>query len=244
LNICTRPAQGARQAALERAVGAGQIGAFHAERADAQLLGNVIHANLMLLGYAWQVGRLPVSHAALLRAMALNGVQVERNTLAFEWGRRCAHDPAAVEQLFTPSQVACLHTDPAFTEQIAAMFEGDVKLVHHLAPPLLARCNARGDPVKQSYGPWIRRVYTLIARRNERAFVAEYTTRIDELLQTLTPSNQALAVEIARVPETIRRCSDGPQHAGAAAGADYRQERRANTSTKASTDGPVWQREG
>jgi hypothetical protein len=33
-------------------------------------------------------------------------------------------------------EVARLHTDPAFTDKIAGMFEGDYKLVHHLAPPL------------------------------------------------------------------------------------------------------------
>ena len=32
-------------------------------------------------------------------------------------------------------EVARLHTDPAFVEKIASMFEGDYKIVHHLAPP-------------------------------------------------------------------------------------------------------------
>jgi indolepyruvate ferredoxin oxidoreductase len=36
-------------------------------------------------------------------------------------------------------EVARLHTDKAFTDKIAAMFEGDYKLVHHLAPPLAKR---------------------------------------------------------------------------------------------------------
>ena len=39
-------------------------------------------------------------------------------------------------------EVARLHTDPAFTAKIAEMFEGDYKLVHHLAPPLTAKTNA------------------------------------------------------------------------------------------------------
>ena len=51
---------------------------------------------MLLLGYAWQLGRVPLSHAALVRAIALNGVQVENNTAAFEWGRRIAADPPAV----------------------------------------------------------------------------------------------------------------------------------------------------
>jgi indolepyruvate ferredoxin oxidoreductase len=35
-----------------------------------------------------------------MRAMELNGVQVDNNKAAFEWGRRCAHDLAAVQALF------------------------------------------------------------------------------------------------------------------------------------------------
>ena len=49
-----------------------------------------------MLGYAWQKGRVPLSHAALMRAIELNGVQIENNKAAFEWGRRAAHDLAAV----------------------------------------------------------------------------------------------------------------------------------------------------
>jgi indolepyruvate ferredoxin oxidoreductase len=36
------------------------------------------------------------------------------------------------------------------------MFEGDYKIVHHLAPPLLAKRNDKGELVKQSFGPWMR----------------------------------------------------------------------------------------
>jgi indolepyruvate ferredoxin oxidoreductase len=34
-----------------------------------------------------------------MRAIELNGVQVDNNKAAFEWGRRCAHDLAAVQAL-------------------------------------------------------------------------------------------------------------------------------------------------
>ena len=59
-----------------------------------QLLGDSIYTNPLMLGYAWQQGRVPLSHAALMRAIELNGVQVENNKAAFEWGRRAAHDLA------------------------------------------------------------------------------------------------------------------------------------------------------
>ena len=34
-----------------------------------------------------------------MRAIELNGVQVDNNKAAFEWGRRAAHDLAAVQAL-------------------------------------------------------------------------------------------------------------------------------------------------
>lgn len=65
------------------------------------LLGNAIYANLLLLGYAWQRGLVPVSEAALLRAIELNGAAVEMNRRAFAWGRRLAHDPALAPRIGT-----------------------------------------------------------------------------------------------------------------------------------------------
>jgi indolepyruvate ferredoxin oxidoreductase len=60
------------------------------------LLGDAIFANPLLLGYAWQRGWLPLSQAAVERAIQLNGVQVERNLLAFQWGRLAAARPEAL----------------------------------------------------------------------------------------------------------------------------------------------------
>src|SRR5690606_3458393 len=69
--------------ALVDAVGVDGIGSFDAEKAATALLGDSIYANPMMLGYAWQKGRVPLSHAALMRAMELNGVQIENNQAAF-----------------------------------------------------------------------------------------------------------------------------------------------------------------
>jgi indolepyruvate ferredoxin oxidoreductase len=63
------------------------------------LLGDTIAGNLFLLGYAWQQGAIPLSEAALLRAIEINGEAVQMNKAAFEWGRRTAVDPTAVERL-------------------------------------------------------------------------------------------------------------------------------------------------
>ena len=58
-----------------------------------------------MLGYAWQQGKVPLSHAALMRAIELNGAQVENNKVAFEWGRRAAAEPKEVKALVRTGQV-------------------------------------------------------------------------------------------------------------------------------------------
>jgi indolepyruvate ferredoxin oxidoreductase len=85
--------------------GRGRLGSFDAEQVATQLLGDSIYTNPLMLGYAWQKGRVPLTRESLMRAMELNGVQVENNKAAFEWGRRCAHDLAAVQALFQAAQV-------------------------------------------------------------------------------------------------------------------------------------------
>jgi indolepyruvate ferredoxin oxidoreductase len=281
------------ESAIKASVGEALVGAFDAEQAAVQLIGDSIYTNPLLLGYAWQRGRVPLTHASLMRAMELNGVQIDNNKSAFEWGRRCAHDLASVQAQYQAAQViqfvkkpsldemvakrvefltgyqhaayaeqykafvekvraaeaplastklteavarylfklmaykdeyevARLHTDPAFTQKIADMFDGDVKLTHHLAPPLIAKRNAKGELVKQPFGPWMRTAFGWLAkmkglrggafdvfgrseeRRTERALIGEYRAAVDELLTGLNAAKLALAVEIARIPEDIR----------------------------------------
>ena len=279
--------------ALEQAVGAQGLGAFDAEQAATELLGDSIYANPLLLGYAWQHGRIPLGRAAILRAMELNGVQVAANQAAFEWGRRCAHDPSGVRSLFAaqkviqivrrPSldetiarraeflsayqdaayaeqyrafvarvreaeaplsstrlteavaqglfklmaykdeyEVARLHADAAFAAKIGEMFEGEVKLVHHFAPPILGRTDAQGRPVKQAFGPWMHKALPWLAklkflrgtafdpfgrteeRRTERALIQQYRASVEALLARLSKERLDTAVEIARLPLEIR----------------------------------------
>ena len=279
--------------ALEQAVGAQGLGAFDAEQAATELLGDSIYANPLLLGYAWQHGRIPLGRAAILRAMELNGVQVAANQAAFEWGRRCAHDPSGVRSLFAaqkviqivrrPSldetiarrteflsayqnaayaeqyrafvarvreaeaplsstrlteavaqglfklmaykdeyEVARLHADAAFAAKVGEMFEGEVKLVHHFAPPILGKTDAQGRPVKQAFGPWMHKALPWLAklkflrgtafdpfgrteeRRTERALIQQYRASVEALLARLSKERLDTAVEIARLPLEIR----------------------------------------
>ncbi|WP_425453182.1 indolepyruvate ferredoxin oxidoreductase family protein [Bosea caraganae] len=78
------------------AAGREQTHFVDATAAATAFLGNAIAANMFMLGYAWQFGGVPLSRAALLRAIELNGEAVAMNKQAFELGRRAAHDPAAL----------------------------------------------------------------------------------------------------------------------------------------------------
>jgi indolepyruvate ferredoxin oxidoreductase len=283
--------------ALVNSLGTEAVGAFDAETAAVKLMGDSLYTNPMMLGYAWQKGWIPLGRDALMRAMELNGVAIEQNKTAFEWGRRAAHKPQAVTSLWEQAgageqviqfkkreslddlvarrvefltgyqnaayaaeyqrfvervraaeaplgkttlteavvrylfklmaykdeyEVARLHSDPAFHERIQNQFEGDYKLKVHLAPPLIAKKNEKGELVKQAFGPGMFTAFRFLARlkglrgtaldvfgrteerRTERALIRQYRDDIEGLLGSLNASNHALAVEIARLPEQIR----------------------------------------
>jgi indolepyruvate ferredoxin oxidoreductase len=119
-------------------------------------------------------------------------------------------------------EVARLYTDPAFMEKVKSMFEGDVTLKFHLAPPLLAKKDKQGHLVKQEFGPWTMKAFGVLAklkglrgtaldvfgytdeRKMERALIGEYRRTVEALLPKLTGENLAQAVAIASIPEDIR----------------------------------------
>ena len=283
-------------AAITQAVGIEGVGAFDADAMATRLMGDSIFINPMVLGYAWQRGWIPLRHESLMRAIELNGVAVDQNKAAFEWGRQAAHDWAKVKALLAPAQViefkprdtldslvrrrvafltdyqnaayaqryeafvrrvqqaeaaalgagksalaetvarqlfrlmaykdeyevARLYTDGSFRQKLAEQFEGDYTLRFHLAPPLLAKKNDKGQLVKQTYGPWMLKAFGLLAklkglrgtafdvfgyteeRRTERALIGEYMDLIEEVIGRLDAERHALALEIAQVPELIK----------------------------------------
>lgn len=119
-------------------------------------------------------------------------------------------------------EVARLHADSGFREKVAAQFEGDFKIHYHLAPPLIAKHNDKGELVKRKFGPSTYYLFKLLARlrglrgtaldvfgrteerRAERALIDEYRRTVEELVAGLNPGNHALAVEIAALPDKIR----------------------------------------
>src|SRR5690606_27591195 len=76
------------QTAIRDAVGENHVDFLDAQRLATTLMGDAIATNLFLLGLAWQKGMVPVSHAALMQAIELNGVALDMNRKAFLWGRR------------------------------------------------------------------------------------------------------------------------------------------------------------
>ncbi len=286
------------QELLARIAGAsdGRPATFDAAGHAWRLLGDTIGSNLFLVGAALQLGLLPVSAAALERAIELNGVAVPLNRDALRLGRLAAWAPdrlaalagggtepevtppadlegllemhrreltayqdaalaarhralvervAARESAVAPGttelactvarghyrvlackdeyEVARLHADPAFTAEVAASFEGDYRIVHHLAPPWLGRPDPRtGRTPKRAFGPWVRSLFPWLARlhrlrgtpldpfsrtderREERQLVADYERLVAQLLDGLDAGNHDAAVEIAALVGKVR----------------------------------------
>ncbi|WP_197063590.1 indolepyruvate ferredoxin oxidoreductase family protein [Novosphingobium malaysiense] len=89
----------AQREAIERFCGSGRVTFVEATELAERLTGNTIGANVMLLGFACQMGWLPVPVDALERAIEANGVAVKANLKVFALGRLLAHDRTAVQAL-------------------------------------------------------------------------------------------------------------------------------------------------
>jgi indolepyruvate ferredoxin oxidoreductase len=280
---------------LRFVAGDAQVQTFDAQALCEEFMGDTFGANILALGYAWQLGLVPVGLAALSRAITLNNVAVEANHTALALGRLAAWRPEALQQLrsagealshddspdaliargvahltgyqntswaqryetrlralqrqeaalvggdptlpFTRNtaqallklmsykdeyEVARLYTDGAFKARLAEQFEGDLKLEFHMAPPFLARPKNGQAPKKIRLGGWLMPAMKLLAhgkalrggaldvfghtreRRLERALIAEFEARLDELAQQLNANNQPLAAQIAALPLHIR----------------------------------------
>ncbi len=281
---------------IRKACGAERVDLIDAASIATALMGDNIATNMFILGYAWQKGWVPLEEVALMRAIELNGVSIDFNKQAFNWGRLAAHDLAAVKRLATPAQVveikrqptlneviekrlafltdyqnadyaamyknfveqvkaaeekvvagaplrlteavakylfklmaykdeyevARLYTDGKFQKKVADMFEGDYQLNFHLAPPMFAKRDAKGNLLKKQYGPWMMKMFGLLAtmkslrgtkldvfgyteeRRTERELPVAYRQTIMQLLPLLNADNLAKAVAIAAIPEDIR----------------------------------------
>ncbi|WP_299938702.1 indolepyruvate ferredoxin oxidoreductase family protein [uncultured Nitratireductor sp.] len=279
-----------RLAAIEGVTGKDALAAMDANRLSEKLMGDTVFANVMMLGFAWQKGLVPVSLNALTQAIVLNGVAIEKNHRAFLIGRLAAEKPDALKGLLDPKpqadgtldeivtrreafltdyqnaayaaryrrlvdrvraaeapfgsdavsravarslfklmaykdeyEVARLHTQTGFSTRIAEEFEGDYRIVHHLAPPFLASgTDARGRPLKREFGPWVRLPFRMLARmkrlrgtafdpfgrtaerRMERELIGWYEAHVEKALAHLDAGNAATLAETLALPMQIR----------------------------------------
>jgi indolepyruvate ferredoxin oxidoreductase len=72
---------------------------LNATRLAEGLFGDTVGANVLMLGFAWQRGLVPLSMEAIERAIELNGAAVAMNKRAFAWGRFAAVDVDAAERM-------------------------------------------------------------------------------------------------------------------------------------------------
>ncbi len=78
---------------------------FDASELSRVVLGDSIFSNMMIFGAAWQRGLVPISHAAIVEAIKLNGTAIERNQRAFEIGRWAVLYPKDAAALSAPNVI-------------------------------------------------------------------------------------------------------------------------------------------
>ena len=120
-------------------------------------------------------------------------------------------------------EVARLHVETEFLGRLRQAYTGG-SFAFHLAPPLLARRDpVTGHPRKIRLGAWIIPVFRALARmkflrgtvldpfgysaerRMERGMIADYETLMrSRIVPELSAQNRSLAVEIARLPLSVR----------------------------------------
>ncbi|NBB09423.1 indolepyruvate ferredoxin oxidoreductase family protein [Pseudomonas sp. SLFW] len=102
---------------IREAVGADKTHFVPATDLATKLMGDSIASNLFMLGYAFQKGLIPLTSAAIEKAIELNGVAVNLNQQAFLWGRRAAFDLKAVQAAANPEAVTVFEPETLSLEQ-------------------------------------------------------------------------------------------------------------------------------
>ena len=120
-------------------------------------------------------------------------------------------------------EVARLHSDGQLNLRLETMFEGEMDVTYHLAPPFLSRMDpATGRPGKIAFGSWIRPVFSGLARarflrgswldpfgyaaerREERALISEFEKIVSDMSSILASENQATVKRILELPLEIK----------------------------------------
>ena len=126
----------------------------NATRIATELLGRSIGGNMIMIGYSYQIGALPLSAEAIEKAIELNGEEVEMNLAAFRLGRRAAVDAAALEKLMKPA--------PEMDNDALKLSQSFAETVDRRAAFLTAYQNAS---YAQRYRNWVEKVRTVEAEK-------------------------------------------------------------------------------
>jgi indolepyruvate ferredoxin oxidoreductase len=169
--------------AVKTALGGRDPSVVDASELSLALMGDAIATNLFMLGHAWQLGLVPVSFEALMRAIELNGAAIEMNKTAFAWGRMAAHDIAAVKQA---AGITAAPTASAFVGASAlatsAAFLGEGKLSQSLDETIALRAK-------------------FLTEYQDAAYAAQYTAFVNKVRAAedeRTPGLHGLAEATAR----------------------------------------------
>jgi len=97
---------GSMEHEIKDAVAPGDAEFLDATKLATGLMGDSIATNLFMVGFAYQRGLIPLSEAAILRAIELNGAAIESNKESFKWGRLAAVEPERVLDAAIPREKA------------------------------------------------------------------------------------------------------------------------------------------
>jgi indolepyruvate ferredoxin oxidoreductase len=177
-----------------------------------QLFGDGVTANVFMLGYAHQKGLVPLSAEAIEGAIRLNRVAVENNIRALRWGRRAAHDPAALRERIRPPRGAGAgapasldalieHRARALTdyqnEALARRYRERVETFRTAEARVGRGCEALAEAVARSY-------FSLLAYKDEYEVARLYTN--GELLEELNAQFEGeFHVELHLAPPLLAR---------------------------------------
>lgn len=169
-------------ASIAARTGTKQLDVFDAQAIAVELLGDAIYANMLLVGFAYQRGLVPVSSEAIEAAIAVNGIDVDNNRDAFRLGRLVAHQPGAIDTMLDATRDA--HVLPATAKNAA-----DPETLDDLMTACATDLSAYQDP----------------------AFSNAYITRIQPILraeQRVMPSSTELSRTVARAYHKLLAIKD------------------------------------
>jgi indolepyruvate ferredoxin oxidoreductase len=170
---------------IEGTAGVDHTFSFDASALATSLLGNAQGANMMMFGYAYQKGAIPLSANAIQEAIRLNGQAIEMNLNAFNFGRKAAHDSCWAEGFLantnkvTPARLLSQTLDEMIERRAAFLtayqntayaerFKTWVKRVHTMELALMPDSTALTEAVA-------RYLFKLMAYKDEYEVARLYT---------------------------------------------------------------------